>query len=283
MKKYYVLYNSIANNGYGDKSAKRIEKFLPSCDIEYIDIFEIDDLEIFINKTNDGRIVLCGGDGTLNRFANSIDCNLLEKDIYYFASGSGNDFDADVKTGKAPYKINEYLKNLPTVEVNATKRKFINGIGYGLDGMACEIANVIRKEKPNKKINYTNIVAKAFLFKYKTVNSIVTVDGKQYKYSNIWINPTMNGRYYGGGMMIAPNQDRLNPDNKVSVVAFHCPSKLKTALVFPSVFKGQHIKHKDMVSIHTGHNITVEFDRPMALQIDGEVILNVTKYTVQTN
>ena len=31
-----------------------------------------------------------------------------------------------------------------------------------------------------------------------------------------------------------------------------------------------------------GHEITVEFDRPCALQIDGETVLGVTSYTVKS-
>ena len=31
-----------------------------------------------------------------------------------------------------------------------------------------------------------------------------------------------------------------------------------------------------------GHEVTVEFDRPTALQIDGETVLDVTSYTVKT-
>lgn len=51
-------------------------------------------------------------------------------------------------------------------------------------------------------------------------------------------------------------------------------------MVFPSIFKGEHIKHKDVVSVYKGHNISVEFDSPHALQIDGETIKNVLSYSV---
>ena len=92
----------------------------------------------------------------------------------------------------------------------------------------------------------------------------------------------MNGRYYGGGMEIAPAQDRLNPDRRVSVVVMHCASKLKTLSVFPSIFKGEHVKHDEMVTVLTGHDIRVEFDRPTALQIDGETISGVRGYHVRS-
>jgi diacylglycerol kinase family enzyme len=52
-------------------------------------------------------------------------------------------------------------------------------------------------------------------------------------------------------------------------------------MLFPNIFKGEHIKDEKAVAILSGHEITVKFDRPCALQIDGETILNVTEYTVK--
>ena len=37
-----------------------------------------------------------------------------------------------------------------------------------------------------------------------------------------------------------------------------------------------------MVDVISGHNIEVEFDRPTALQIDGETFVGITKYSVRT-
>ena len=89
----------------------------------------------------------------------------------------------------------------------------------------------------------------------------------------------MNGRYYGGGMIATPGQDRLGAERLLSLLVFYGSGKIKTLAIFPSIFKGKHIDHKDVVQIITGHNITVTFDRPVALQIDGETVLNVTTYT----
>ncbi|MEE1046666.1 MAG: hypothetical protein U0M60_04505, partial [Clostridia bacterium] len=53
----------------------------------------------------------------------------------------------------------------------------------------------------------------------------------------------------------------------------------KTLMIFPSLFKGEHVKHIKHVDVLTGGEITVEFDRPVALQIDGETIQGVCSYT----
>lgn len=50
--------------------------------------------------------------------------------------------------------------------------------------------------------------------------------------------------------------------------------------VFPSIFKGEHVRHEEMVEVLTGHDIRVEFDRPAPLQIDSETIPDVTSYEV---
>lgn len=42
------------------------------------------------------------------------------------------------------------------------------------------------------------------------------------------------------------------------------------------------MKHRGCVDILEGHEITVEFDRPTALQIDGETIPGVTSYTARS-
>ena len=90
----------------------------------------------------------------------------------------------------------------------------------------------------------------------------------------------MRGHYYGGGMIPTPEQDRAS--DTLSLMLFHGAGRIRTLCVFPSIFKGAHVKHKNMVEVHTGHEITVEFDRPTPLQIDGETVLNVTKYTAKT-
>ena len=102
-------------------------------------------------------------------------------------------------------------------------------------------------------------------------------DGKTYEFDNVWIAPTMKGKYYGGGMKMAPDQDRFS--DKLTVVVYHCRSKLKALISFPSIFKGEHVKKNDIVQSFTGNEVKVRFSRPCAAQIDGETVLNVTEYT----
>ena len=87
----------------------------------------------------------------------------------------------------------------------------------------------------------------------------------------------MNGRFYGGGMMAAPAQNRLREDGKLSFVTLYKTGKIRTLMIFPSIFKGEHVKNK-YVDVIEGRDITVKFERPTALQIDGETVSGVTEY-----
>ena len=274
----YVLYNNKAGDGNALESAKTLEIIIND-EMKYIDVTEVSDYRIFITGLEkDDYIILAGGDGTLNRFINNIEGIDFDNEVLYFPNGTGNDFAHDLGYSKEcnPFSITEYISNLPKVTVKGKNYRFINSVGYGIDGYCCEVGDVQRKI-PGKKVNYTMIAINGLLFHYKPTNAKVTVDGKAHTYEKVWIAPTMNGRFSGGGMMPTPEQKR-NSD-KLSTMIFHDAGKLKTLLIFPSLFKGEHIKHTKQVEILTGNEITVEFDRPVALQIDGETVLGVSSYT----
>lgn len=278
----YVLFNPLANNKTGEKAAHdQLDKLFAENEAEFKDITKIDDMGAFLDGLNaDDRIIIAGGDGTINRFVNTIGDREINIDIDYAPTGSGNDFanDVGVKPGEL-IRLNDYMKNLPHVTVNGKTCKFINGIGYGIDGYCCEEGDKFRV-KSDKPVNYTGIAVKGVLFKFKPRNATVIVDGEEKHFKKVWLAPTMKGRYYGGGMNVAPEQDRLAEDKKLSVVVWHGSGRLPTLMRFPKIFKGEHVKYTKMIEIKKGSNVTVKFDKPTALQIDGETVIGVTEYSV---
>ena len=276
MAKGYVIYNPLAGNGKAQEDAQLLQMLLDE-ELEYYDMTRITNYGAFISgMEKEDYLVIVGGDGTLNRFVNDTDGLEITHEILYFPTGTGNDFAKDVGMGENPHSITAYLKDLPSVEIKGKRYRFINGVGFGIDGYCCQIGDELRKI-PGKKVNYTGIAIKGLLFHFAPRNAKVTVDGKEYAYKKVWIAPTMHGKFYGGGMIPTPKQDRSS--GKLSLMLFHGAGRLRTLCVFPSIFKGEHVKHTKMVAVHTGKEITVEFDRPTPLQIDGETILGVTKYT----
>lgn len=283
MAKGYLIYNPLAGNGNSEAVVEKIKTLLEG-EVEVVVVTKITDYAKFVQSMEkDDYIVLTGGDGTLNRFANQIADLDVQQEILYYPSGNGNDFARDVEqySAEKPFPIAKYLKNLPTVEVNGKTYRFINGVGYGIDGYCCEMGDKQKLENPGKNVNYAGIAIKGLLFKYKARNAKITVDGKEYTYKKVWLAPTMHGRYYGGGMIAAPAQDRMNNNGILTLMMFHGAGKLRSLIVFPNLFKGTHVDHPKVVSILTGSEITVEFDRPTPLQIDGETIVDVTRYTAK--
>lgn len=280
MAKGYVLYNPFAGNGNSEEEAKLLQMVLDE-ELEFYDMTRITNYPVFLGDIGqEDYLVIVGGDGTLNRFANDTAGIEIKQEILYFPAGTGNDFAKDMgKEALAnPFPVTQYLKNLPSVEVRGKRFHFINGVGFGIDGYCCQVGDELKKI-PGKKVNYTSIAIKGLLFHFSARNAKVTVDGKEYVYKKVWIAPTMFGRYYGGGMIATPEQDRAS--GKLSLMMFHGAGRLRTLCVFPSIFKGTHVKYTSQVCVHTGQEITVEFDRPTPLQIDGETILDVTQYTAR--
>lgn len=282
--KYRILYNPFAGGGRGLKVSETIAGYLPDGELKFCDMTRrIDYGEFFASLSPDETAVIAGGDGTLSHFVNDTLGIELPDSIMYYACGTGNDFLIDI--GKSypcpPFPIKKYIDTLPEITVQGQRRRFLNGVGGGLDGHV--IAEVRRLQNlTGKKVSYTNIALKALLWQYKPVSAEITVDGVSRSYSRVWLAPTMQGRFFGGGMMIAPEQDRLNEDGTVTLLIAHGCGRLRLIPVFPEIFKGTHLRHGRIIETFRGHEITVKFGSPVFLQIDGETLTGVEEYTVRT-
>ncbi len=277
----YLLYNPLSNNGKGDEGKKKAVKELSG---QFPDLEEIDYTTIIFEdlakelKSGD-NLILCGGDGTLDYFANDLKAYPIEEGVlfYLYPFGTGNDFVNDLADKGVNLKLielNKYLEKLPKVKIDGHEQYFINNVGYGLDGMVCEVADDLRSK--GKKPNYTSIAISLLRGKYERRNAKVTVDGVTKEFKEVWIAPAMNGRYYGGGMKATPEQNRLS--GNLTCAVMYGQSRFHTITAFMGIFKGTHVKHTEMVEFLVGKHIHVEFDTPCALQIDGETHLNVKEY-----
>lgn len=66
--KYRVLYNPLAGLGKEDNGFGQAKKLFEGKDAEFSDVTKDGALdELFKNLAKDDKIVLCGGDGTLNK------------------------------------------------------------------------------------------------------------------------------------------------------------------------------------------------------------------------
>ncbi len=280
MKKY-ILYNALAGNTQGAIHAKKMDAFFIGHELVYLEIAEIPDFREFFSSIEEcDDVIVCGGDGTLNRFLNSTSDLDIKNRIFYYAMGSGNDFlrDLEKPLGSEPFLVNDFLRNLPEADFGGTSIRFINGIGYGIDGYCCAEGDRLRK-KAKKKINYTTIAIRGLLYAFRPKKGRVTVDGETFEYKKIWMAPTMRGRFFGGGMMVTPEQDR--DSDMLTVCVVHDCGALRLLCILPTIFKGNHVKFKKVIDFYKGREISVEYDEPCDLQADGEVFLGVRGYTAR--
>lgn len=277
--KSYFLFNPLAGKGRAEQFALELDSENPNATKCY-DMTKIDSFPDFFSiLESDDKLIVCGGDGTLNGFINKIEGTDIKNDIFYFPAGSGNDFMKDLGRTQTDgrFKINEYIKDLPKVTINNKDYRFINGVGFGIDGVVCGEGDLQRQK--GKKINYTWLAVKCLL-KFKPVNATVTVDGVKKSYKKVWMTTTMKGKYLGGGMKMAPDQDRNSEKNEITVMVAHNLSRFKILTLFPSVFEGKHTKYTKYIDLIKCHSIDVEYDIPSTLQMDGEPMYGVKGYSV---
>ena len=126
----YILYNPISGHGNCKALAEKLGDSMAESAL--LDMTALSYDEFFGGLKDGDSITVCGGDGTLNRFVNALPEQELQNRVFYYPSGTGNDFFADVCEGgsAATIEITDYIKGLPTAKVNGKEYKFINGVRY---------------------------------------------------------------------------------------------------------------------------------------------------------
>ena len=126
MSKYTILFNSQSDNRKGEAEAKQLDALLNGDDLTYIDVQNQDKKTVISGLQVDEKLIIAGGDGTLNHFINDTDGMDIRNEVYFYPTGTGNDFLASVgeERGKM-IPLNSFLENLPTVTVNGKDYKFM--------------------------------------------------------------------------------------------------------------------------------------------------------------
>lgn len=277
----YILYNPLANGGHGYRGVKKIRASLGGERPIVRNVTRLHIPAFLAGLGAEDRVIVCGGDGTLNFFINAIDGGELAVPVYMWQFGTGNDFLRDAAEGGEPQMVllNEHIKNMPCAEVQGQRIRFANGCSCGVDALVCEMMDEQRRLHKSRKANYTALAVSAIFRRYRPMSGRVTVDGETREYKNLWMAAAMNGRYQGGGMKFAPDQDR-NSDLMCCMV-WHGTSALGTLIRFPSVIPGKHVRYKNICDIRFGREIRVELDGTAAAQLDGEVVSGVTGFTAR--
>ena len=277
----YILFNPKSNSEHNDLNIIPGKEELEKLGAKQISLLGLNVREFCNSLTESDRVLVCGGDGTVHHFVNNVRGFVFPCPVSIVRSGTGNDFLNDIGQTKPDelFDVREYISFLPEVEIDGEKRLFINGVGMGIDGAVCDEVEK-HKARTGKKANYTAIALQLLAYKYKRPSATVVVDGVEHKFDDVWMASAMHGRFFGGGMMVSPTQDRAS--GKLSLMVMHGGTRAKVLTIFPGIFKGSHIKHKKIVEIFECDEATVTYDIPIAFQADGETKSNMITYTVRS-
>ena len=271
---FYLLYNPLACSGKAGKYLAKVEKLYKKNKVETTSysVLDIKDYqeEIVSKLTVQDGLVIIGGDGTLNSLFELIDFKSVPCKIYLYRAGSGNDFARGHK-GRL-FEITDEIKDLPYSYVNGKHRYFINGTGIGMDAAVCKAVNDCNKEE-----GYLVTAYKTFR-KFKPFHLELEIDGELRVFENVFFFTCMNGKYFGGGMKIAPKAVR--GDDHLDVMVIHAKSFRRIMPYIPLVFLGWHLPFKKLVTFIKAKDIKVIKSDYNVSQADGEVTENTQTFEV---
>jgi len=226
-------------------------------------------------------VISVGGEGTLNETVNGLMGTTGEIpphiEIGIIPSGTGNDFVRTLGIPRDPLDACRYLAcagsrvvDLGEISFQAEGhpmlRYFVNVAGLGFDSEVVDRVNRSSKALGGT-IPYLRGLAVTALT-YRNPYLHLELDGQVIEGRSKSI-VVCNGRYFGGGMFVAP--DAEVDDGVLNVVHFGDITNLEFLLQSPKVYKGTHVDHP-LVETYRAHQIRIESERATLVQADGDVV-----------
>ncbi len=147
----------------------------------------------------------------------------------------------------------------------ANGRWFVNGVGWGLDGMvAVAVSAVHRGRGPGM---YLRALA-GVLPRFEPAHIDLTVDGRTVP-GHVTLVAITNGPAYGGGYRICPHA-RID-DGQLDVCVADAMGPLRALWLLPKVRRGRHLGQRK-VWYARGRHVTLVSRVPRPAHADGEVL-----------
>jgi len=266
------IVNPIAGKGKSKKIVPLIEETMKKNNVNY-QIVETSApgsaKEIAGEALNKGfnTVVAVGGDGTIYEVVNGIVGRPVNMGI--IPGGTGNDLAKTLSIPRdAKGALDVIVKNkVSKIDVGKINGKhFINVAGLGFD---CEVLRETQRFKKHLSgmAAYLAGLFKALLF-YKGNHVEIVLDGKKIS-KDIFLIAVANGKYYGGGMMVAPLA--MIQDGYFDICLIKNVSKLTVLKLLASFVKGKHLKYEPVES-YRAKRIEIISPQGLPINADGEII-----------
>lgn len=232
-------------------------------------------------------VAIVGGDGTLNEVAQAyVDAEgapIAGPDLALVPCGTGGDFKKtlgmsgalDEAIGRirhgARRPIDLGVLRLATSGGTTRTMAFVNVASFGIGGQVDALVNRAKgyKELLGGRLTFFGATLRA-MAEYKNASVRVKVDGATWFEGPAFNVAIANGRFFGGGMMIAPQADPS--DGRFEVVAVGNLSRTEVLGLTPKIYRGAHLS-SDGVRVTSGVRVEAEAIHPWAsvlADVDGE-------------
>lgn len=286
--KVEIILNHHAGNGLAISACRKVINFLEKNKIAYEihkTLKDGDGVRIakqLANHPSDSKIIVIGGDGTLNQAVNGIkESNYPNTALGYIPGGSGNDFCRGIKLKiKDPVILLQAILSMKQPQIidvgkaynNNFSHYFINNIGIGFDARTVYYTNHSERKDFLNKLHlgtlsyFTNLLK--VIKKQPAFGLDVDYENKNKHFDSAYIVVATNHPYFGGGFAIDPTATPFNHHLNLVVV------KKITGMTFVKLFSklltnGSHLQNKNVWHIEDSHfslhNQTNQYG-----QMDGE-------------
>ena len=232
------------------------------------------------------RVVAVGGDGTLNEVVNgyldeSGKALNSEATLGLLPSGTGSDFRRSLGFRTSADSIRA-LAGTHTRRVDAMRIVFtgvdgaelsrfgINVASFGLGGETVALVNHWRASLPSWIGGRARFIAAAVsaLKRHKSVPITVRLDYEREVAVAGNLIVVANGRYAGGGMMLAPNAEL--DDGLLDVILTDRLTRFDIIKELRRIGRGGHLKNPKVSETRAG-DVSICAAEPLAIDIDGEM------------
>ncbi|MCL4487868.1 MAG: diacylglycerol kinase family lipid kinase [Chloroflexi bacterium] len=227
-------------------------------------------------------IVAVGGDGTLNEVVNGMLENGQAVDseaaLGVISSGTGSDFVRTVGIPRDVLAAARSLAHARTVrpldvgEVTCTNdgrplhRYFANVAGMGFDAEVVDQLERGGKRGGGTLPYLTTLITTIARYQNKDVSVHLDDQALQGRVNDVIV---CNGKYFGGGMRVAPHATL--EDGAFDVIILGDFSTVEILMNTPKIYNGTHLTLAK-VSECRSSTVRVETNQPMLIEADGELI-----------
>jgi YegS/Rv2252/BmrU family lipid kinase len=217
-------------------------------------------------------VVACGGDGTLSEVVDAVMVSGHSASIAVslLPLGTGRDFARSLGHSDAgtEHMLDVAVAHFRDAGGNERMRHVLNVASAGLSAESVRWVDAQAQRGRRHRLSY---VLSAFAgLKHYTVSDVdVAIDGALLQRGPLCFCAVANGRFFGGGMPVAPNAQL--DDGLLEVVAVAALPLWETLPFFARLLRGTHGAHR-RTHVGRGRVVSLESSAPVWLEIDGEPV-----------